>query len=222
MKNLVSSKALVVTLIALTVVVCTTWAVNRSPTMTRLGAASGGSLDERIDLLLQAQEAQARRLDRLEVLLTGRSGHLAGGSQRTGAPAHAEHDEEQDLPVSAAQGEQKMRALVAQAEAKFVSEPLSAAWAAPTEKMIDSAFTPKNLEWNQAPTPLAHDAKCHSTSCRVEVTYQDDLQADIGQQFMLGDIAARLPRAKLFRLRNPDGTVQVIAYANTGSGRARR
>lgn len=220
MKNLISSKALVATLIALAVVVCTTWAVNRSPTVAGLETGSGGSLDERIDLLLRAQETQARRLDRLEVLLTGRKGYVAA-SQGTGASVRG-HDEEHDLPATAAQGEQRMRALAAQEEAKFVAEPLSAAWAVPTEKLIDSAFTAKNLEWNQAPKPLAHDAKCHSTSCRIEVSYQDDFQADIGQQFMLGDIATRLPKAKLFRLRNPDGTVQIIAYANTGPGRARR
>lgn len=222
MKNpFASSKALVVTLVALAVVVCTTWAVNRSPAMAHFATGSGGSLDDRIDLLVRAQEAQSRRLDRLEVLLTGRSGHVAGASPRAGALTH-EVDEHRDLPLTPAQADQKMRDLVAQAEAKFVAEPLSAAWAAPTEKLIDSAFAAKNLEWNQAPAPLAHEAKCHSVSCRIEISYQDDFQADIGQQFMLSDISTRLPKAKIFRLRNPDGTVQVIAYANTGPGRARR
>lgn len=220
MKNpLFSSKSLVVTLLVLAAVLCTTWAVGRSSTLARFTGSPGNSPSERIEQLIQLHEAQARRLDRLESLLATRAGRAPGIGSQTSTASHGA-DEHRDLPLTPAQAQQKIQGLIAQEESKFASEPLSASWAVPTEKQIDSAFSAKTLEWNQAPTPLSHEATCHSSSCRIEVSYQDDAQADIGQQFFLGDIATRLPKAKLFRLRNPDGTVQLVAYANTG--RARR
>jgi hypothetical protein len=219
MKSLVSPKPLVVILLGLAVLVCTTWVVNRSSAATGLRGGSAGTLDERIEQLTLAQEAQARQLERLESLLANRGSPVSARGELEASRLRQESNERSERPLTAAQAQQKIQDLIGQENSKFASEYVSSSWASPTEKLIDSAISTKTLAWNQAPAPLSQDATCHSTSCRIQVTYADDTQADIGQQFFLGDIASRLPRAKLFRLRNPDGTVQVIAYANSGSGR---
>lgn len=198
------------------------WTVaNSSATSPRLpGSAAAGSLDERLDRLIEAQEEQSRRLDRLESMLGASSGARppASGPMTLAAAAKNLHGADSEVPLTAAQQAQKLQDLQSQMESKFVSEPYSASWAPGTEKLIDGAFAASNLAYENSPAPISRKAECRSNSCRISIVYKDDVQADIGQQFLLGDIASRLPKAKLLRVSNPDGTVEVIAYAHTAPG----
>lgn len=126
---------------------------------------------------------------------------------------------EEDGPVTAAQTAAKQEDRMWKLDAEFMAEPVSAGWAASTERVFDSAFSDENLASKGAPAPVAHDVSCRMFTCRVEVTYADEVQADTGMQFMLGDVAALLPKAKHVRFDRPDGSVQWIAYMNTGRPR---
>lgn len=215
MKPLSTPTITLAALAAAALLACVVWAANW-PSPTTLGASRSGSIDERLDRLIRAQEAQDQRLERLESLLAS-SGKRTPASGPTAARTAAHlHHEDEGKEITPEQKRQKAQELISQLESKFMSEPVSSGWAAGTEKLIDSAFSEKNLAMYDAPKPLSHQAACRSFSCRVQVVYADDMQADSGQQFLLADITSQLPKAKLLRLPRPDGTVEVVAYANTG------
>ena len=62
-----------------------------------------------------------------------------------------------------------------------------------------------------------HDAECRSTTCRIRITYRDEMDAQMGEIFLLGDIAGTLPSANFGRLAGAGGTVQLVMYADTGA-----
>jgi len=68
----------------------------------------------------------------------------------------------------------------------------------------------------EAPLPISHDAECRSTSCRIRVTYRTEMDAQMGEVFLLGGIANELPSASFGRIVAPDGSVQIVMYAATG------
>lgn len=192
-------------------------ATRSGPAPTTLTGSDAG-LDERIDALIQAQQAQSARLDTLEALLTGRSARSGAVNMTSGArpqPSHDGHDHDVTPEQRALNQQEAIREL----ESKFVTEPVSASWASGTERLIATAFSSGNLAEKDAPVPNAQQAVCRSFTCRIDTTYADELQADIGLQFLLGDIAARLPKARPFRIVQPDGSVQWVIYANTGQAR---
>lgn len=102
---------------------------------------------------------------------------------------------------------------------RFRSEPVSVSWSGNTERMIDSALSGAGLAVNDAPEPLAHDVECRTFSCRIRLTYRNEMDAQMGEVFLLGDIAKQLPSAQFGRLVAPDGTIQIVMYADTGTKR---
>lgn len=128
-------------------------------------------------------------------------------------PASTDHPEE---PVSAQEHRaQKISALNA-LDREFQRQPRSATWGSNTEQVIAASLSESGLAANQAPVPIEHDAECRTSTCRIHVTYANEMDAQMGEVFLLGDIARQLPSARLGRLFNEDGTVELVIYADTG------
>lgn len=199
---------------ALAVAVAAAWHFSR-PSMRGASSGASSSVEERIDRLLAAQEAQDRRLSSIETLLLSRAtGTAAAG--HAAATESAPHQEAGEFDQ-----QQQRRNLQNQAEAQFSREPVSATWAAATESKVDTAFAPKNLQYLQAPTPQDYSSDCRTSTCKIQIRYRDEAQAEVGRQFLLYDMGSRLQNAQWFQQVNSDGSVQLVAYAQAGApGRA--
>ena len=88
--------------------------------------------------------------------------------------------------------------------------------------MIAESLSETRLAPNQAPIPMSHESECRSSSCRIRVTYRNEMEAQMGEIFLLGGIANQLPSANFGRIVAADGTVQIVMYANTGPARKSR
>ena len=192
------------------------------------GRASNPALDAAgtVGSFSSAPESQNERLDRLDQRLDRLESLLARQAGRPNTPAmignaaidaHAVHQHEASLTPE--QQEQQLQLAMNQMESKFLTEPVVSAWSSSTEGAIANSFSPKNLSALGAPSPRSQQTSCRSSTCRIQVTYADDAQADIGQQFLLYDITARLPVTSVFRVPQPDGSVAMVIYASGGNGR---
>lgn len=126
------------------------------------------------------------------------------------------HEKEHGSVVSDQDIQAQLLRDLGELENKFLSEPVSAGWSVSTQKMISDSLSESRLAANEAPIPVSHDAECRSTSCRIRVTYRNQMDAQMGEIFLLGGIANELPSANFGRLVAPDGSVQIVMYADTG------
>lgn len=146
---------------------------------------------------------------------------LPKNSARQAASESLVHDEDaHEKGHGAVLSEQDIQAQLlrdlGELENKFLSEPVSSGWSISTRKMISDSLSESRLAANEAPIPVSHDAECRSTSCRIRVTYRNQMDAQMGEIFLLGGIADVLPSANFGRLVAPDGSVQIVMYADTG------
>lgn len=137
---------------------------------------------------------------------------LANRSDDATTDDHA-HD---SAPVSDQDIQAEMLEGLSALETEFLSEPVSESWSGGTERMIAESLSEARLAANEAPIPISHDSECRSNTCRIRVTYRSAMDAQMGEIFLLGGIAERLPTANFGRLEAPDGSVQIVMYANTG------
>lgn len=193
------------------------WGLLNPQTPAPRESTASGSIEEHLDRLIAIQQAQAARLDRLEATFFNTSNKASHGIAGTVATKDRRHKEE-NLQTPAQRSE-KLQEAINQMELEFQSESVSSGWASTTEKIIAGAFSSTSLAGKGAPVPSAHRASCRTFSCRIQATYANDVEADIAEAFLTSDIAGQLPKAKHFRFMAPDGTVQLILYANTGSTR---
>ena len=122
-----------------------------------------------------------------------------------------------DAPMSNEQREARLAAELAGLEQEFLAEPVSPGWSFASERVIAEALSAERTAAHQGPAPLSHDAECRSTTCRIRITYRDEMDAQMGEIFLLGDIAGTLPSANFGRLAGDGGTVQLVMYADTGA-----
>lgn len=113
---------------------------------------------------------------------------------------------------------QGLQAALSAQETKFQSEPVSARWAATQEQMIAGAFSREQLAKDAAPAPLSHSVTCRSATCRINVVYGDSMASTDAQLSVLGHIAQTFPHTRMAEVPNPDGTVELIMYADAGNG----
>lgn len=136
-------------------------------------------------------------------------------------PEHA-HDQGMAGIHSQLDTQAQLRSELEQLEREFLAEPISAAWSTSTEKLIAESLSESGLAVNNAPAPISHESECRSNSCRIRVTYRNDMDAQMGEIFLLGSIANSLPSANFGRLVSPDGTVLIVMYADTGTVKRQR
>ena len=120
-----------------------------------------------------------------------------------------------DAPMSNEQREARLAAELAGLEQEFLAEPVSPGWSFASKRVIAEALSAERTAAHQGPAPLSHDAECRSTTCRIRITYRDEMDAQMGEIFLLGDIAGTLPSANFGRLAGAGGTVQLVMYADT-------
>lgn len=125
-------------------------------------------------------------------------------------------------PISTQDVQAQLLSELGELEREFLSEPVSETWSSGTELMITESLSEARLAPNQVPVPVSHDSECRSNSCRIRVTYRNEMDAQMGEIFLLGGIAERLPNANFGRLVGADGSVQIVMYANTGPARKSR
>lgn len=127
-----------------------------------------------------------------------------------------EHSHDSHRLVSAQELQAELISELGLLDRKFQSEQISPTWSSKTWRLIDNALSAETLASKQAPSPIAHDAECRTFTCRIRVTYRTEMDAQMGEIFLLGDIATELPSANFGRLVAADGTIQIVMYANTG------
>ena len=113
---------------------------------------------------------------------------------------------------------QGLQAALAAQETKFQSEPVSARWAATQEQMIAGAFSRDQLAKDAAPAPISHSVTCRSATCRINAVYGDNMASTDAQISVLSHIAPTFPHTRMAEVPNPDGTVELILYADAGNG----
>lgn len=164
--------------------------------------------------LMQSQAQILHRLDQLEANRFGNrssaSGAQSGFGRREGFP----HNEPSLSLAQLAMRESEARR---DRESKFVSEPLSAAWAASTERTIGNVLSAMSLAKEQATPPTALESKCHSQTCRISMSFADESTADFTKVVFLDQVAGSLPQAEIFQESLPDGSFRYLVYARTSS-----
>lgn len=105
------------------------------------------------------------------------------------------------------------------ADLKFLAEPVDTAWATASEAAIAAVLTEGHLADQGAPAPVSHHATCRSKTCRIDATYANEMESDIGQAFLIGDLAPRLPLAQMLPFRQPEGKIQFVIYARAPPAR---
>ncbi len=175
--------------------------------------------------LAEGQETLARRIDGLE--LNGAGANTAnnanpGAGFGFGARGRDASAAGRSAPLTpaevAARREQNMREL----ENKLISEPISAQWASRNESSIEKFLSVENLAKLRLPSVDLADAKCHSSTCRINMIFEDEVQAQDTSYELLQHIAANLPAAQSFLLPQSDGTVRMMVYATSSSPTRRR
>lgn len=162
--------------------------------------------------LLAAQQAQNARLDHLEAMLGGIA-EAAGVSLATpSAASNRQHPE-----ATPQEAETVREKAMGEAEAGFNAEPVSAAWSTRNEKMIGDAFSPQSLASKNSPAPRTHEVSCRSKTCRIEMVYANDREADEGTLFLLSDIGGVFGQSRPFQRVLPDGSVELVMYATSSS-----
>jgi hypothetical protein len=101
-------------------------------------------------------------------------------------------------------------------DTKFQAEPIVPAWAMEQEQMIAASFAPEALKLAAAPAPLSHEESCRSKTCRINVIYRNELDAQVAQLNLLGAISSSLSHATFGQISGADGSVQLIMYARAG------
>jgi hypothetical protein len=102
-------------------------------------------------------------------------------------------------------------------DAKFQAEPIAPAWAMEKEQMIAATFSPEALKTAAAPAPISHEESCRSKTCRINVVYRSELDAQVAQLNLLGAISPSLSHATIAPVPGADGSMQLIMYARAGT-----
>lgn len=188
-----------------------TYAVNR-PGSPISGADPAEAAIGREDLarLMQAQTEILARLDRLESGRAASRAQMPGratGSGQRGVPGNADFS-----PAAAAA---RQAATIRDRENEFVNEPLASAWAASSERAIKNALSAAALAKEGATAPKSLESTCHSQTCRISMTFNDEMKADFTKVVFLEQIAETLPRAEIFQQPQPDGSIRYLVYARS-------
>ncbi len=111
----------------------------------------------------------------------------------------------------------RQAATIRQREDAFTNEPLAAAWASSSERAIKNALSAASLAKQGATAPTALESTCHSQTCRISMSFDDDLKADFTKVVLMEQIAETLPRAEIFQQTQPDGSIRYLVYARTAA-----
>jgi len=175
--------------------------------------------DEALAQMMQTQAEILRRLDRLESSRVDRQGRLPGTPPATGPGRAGNGHNDMSAAAIAAQQASAIR----ERENKFVNEPLAAAWAASSERTIGKALSAASLAKEGATVPRNLESTCHSDTCRISMSFDNEQQADFTKVVFLEQIGETLPQADIFQQSNPDGSVRYLVYARrANAGAARR
>jgi len=176
-------------------------------------AAATSEIESKLDRMIELQQKQEARLQRLESRDTGfgsgtppSSAARATTSMAGAAPG---------IPTLAERMQARDR-MIADLESRFAAQPLLAGWAVPNERQISDFLAADHLHKSGLPAPKQYDVQCKSSLCRVHADFASDADADATLQDLYTTIARSLPAAQTFRTTAPDGTVQVVVYANPG------
>ena len=170
--------------------------------------------EDELSKLLQTQNEILQRLYRLEA---GRSGSRLANGGPQGSYGRRAGDQYGAPPLTSAQIAQMESDARRSRESKFVDEPLSAAWAARTERSIGTALSATNLSKEGARAPIALESSCHSQTCRISMSFADEVTANFTKVVFMEQLAETLPQAEIFQEYLPDGSFRYIAYASTSS-----
>ncbi len=168
--------------------------------------------------LLEAQSRQDARLARLEAIMGklvdgGNAPRYDSAASQPGASGENVDGDRMTPSEEQAIMQQRLR----QSDAAFAAEPVSRNWSTRNEKMIASAFSTGSLAAKGAPKPRLYDAQCRSKTCRIEMVYANEAEAEEGQLFLLSDIGGTLGQSRPFQRTLPDGSVQLILFSSASS-----
>lgn len=176
-------------------------------------AVADGEIEHKLDRMIELQQKQEARLQRLESRDMGFDSGATPSSAARAMPPMARAAPA--IPTLAERMQAKDR-MVADLESRFAAQPVLAAWAVPNERQISDFLAPDHLRKSGLPAPKQYDVQCKSSLCRVHADFASDADADATLQDLYTTIARSLPAAQTFRTTAPDGTVQVVVYANPG------
>ncbi|WP_417472344.1 hypothetical protein [Luteimonas mephitis] len=97
----------------------------------------------------------------------------------------------------------------------FKAEPVSPAWAKNTESMVRDAFASEDAIAMGVQVPLQATIECRSSRCRIATVYDSEGAAVDAAQMLQMDIAGTLPRTQVMTFAQPDGTTQLVIYADS-------
>ncbi len=120
-------------------------------------------------------------------------------------------------PVGDDQVEAELIAALEALDRKFRNEPVAEGWRRSTEALISDALSSESLTANQAPVPKSYEAECRTSTCRISIAYGNEMDAQMGEIFFLGDVSTVLPNAEIGRLQGDGGTTSLIIYASQGT-----
>ncbi|MEO8364596.1 MAG: hypothetical protein ABI538_00160 [Pseudoxanthomonas sp.] len=178
------------------------------------GRSQTSSTDSELKQLFESQNQILQRLDRLEA---SRAGNRSPGNNMGSGLGRAHGYLGDELPLMPGQIAQLEGNARRDRENKFVIEPLSAAWASRTERTIGNALAATTLAKEHAVAPTSLESTCHSQTCRISMSFPDELTANFTKVVFMEQLAETLPQVELFQETLPDGSFRYLAYANAGS-----
>jgi hypothetical protein len=175
--------------------------------------AQSARLAAALDRIEARQSEQAERLSRLE---------RQGAAPSTAAPAATSGEAQARTPSAhSTQAPLSPEDIQRRFEARFVAEPLAAAWAARQEASVQAFLDPRRLAAGKLEAPRGHAIDCRSRTCRIEMVFDDATAAAPTQESLVMAIGATLPMAQAFTRPRDDGRVEVVVYAGDRDALAR-
>lgn len=214
-----STNKLLVPVLLVVIAVLAAWTLwGGRNAMSFPGNLQGSAGKSDYQTLLDAQSRQDARLARLEAimgkLVDGRNApRYDSAASQPGASGENVDGDRMTPSEEQAIMQQRLR----QSDAAFAAEPVSRNWSTRNEKMIASAFSTGSLAAKGAPKPRLYDAQCRSKTCRIEMVYANEAEAEEGQLFLLSDIGGTLGQSRPFQRTLPDGSVQLILFSSASS-----
>jgi hypothetical protein len=136
----------------------------------------------------------------------------AGPQAKLPPSAFPEEQDRRDPEQAKLEGIQKL-------DAQFMAERVVPQWSMEQERKISASFSPEALKLANAPAPLAREASCRSTTCKITATYASEMDAQVAHLNLMASIP-NLNRSVMGMLQGPDGAVQLVVYASASDGAA--
>lgn len=154
------------------------------------------------EVTLRATVAQqAERIASLQVQL-----ERLQASRRVGPILGAPAANQENIALDA-------RRRLADLSSQFAAQPRDALWAMQTRQVVEEAMARALTLGNAGKSPLM-EVECRSSACRVKLVSNAAVDSEMAAQWLLLELAGKLPRAQVVNVRDEGREAETYVFAS--------